>query len=144
VPNAATLGFIVGITTMLPVIGGFLGGGLATLLALLSQPLYAVFTFATFVGVQQIETHYQTPRVMSRSIGIDPILVIVAVFVGFALAGVIGALIAVPIVGIFYIVLRRWIIEPRKANMTPYTIQDGLIVLNSMNETDEKEPQKEL
>lgn len=144
VPNAATLGFIVGITTMLPVIGGFLGGGLATLLALLSQPLYAVITFATFVGVQQIETHYLTPRVMSRSIGIDPILVIVTVFVGFALAGVIGALIAVPIVGIFYILLRRWVIEPRKANMTPYTIQDGLIVLNSINETEETEPQKEL
>lgn len=143
VPNAATLGFIIGITTMLPVIGGFLGGGLATLLALLSQPLYAVITFATFVGVQQIETHYLTPRMMSRSIGIDPILVIVAVFVGFALAGVIGGLISVPIVGIIYILLRRWIIEPRKASMTPYTIQDGLIVLNSVSQPDEQEPQQE-
>lgn len=144
VPNAATLGFIVGVTTMLPVIGGFLGGGLATLLALLSQPLYAVITFATFVGVQQIETHYLTPRMMSRSVGIDPILVIVAVFVGFALGGVVGGLIAVPIVGVIYIVMRRWVIEPRKASMTPYTIQDGLIVLNKVGETDENELAEEV
>ncbi len=142
VPNAATLGFIIGVTTMLPVIGGFLGGGLATIMALLINPLHALFTLGTFVGVQQIETHYLTPRVMSRSVGIDPILVIVAVFVGFALGGVIGAILAVPIVGIFYIVFRRWVIEPRKASVTPYTIQDGLIVLNQIG--DEEADQEEL
>lgn len=141
VPNAATLGFIIGVTTMLPVIGGFLGGGLATILALLVNPLHAVITFATFVGVQQIETHVLTPRVMSRSVGIDPILVIVAVFVGFALGGVIGAVLAVPIVGIVYIVFRRWVIEPRKASVTPYTIEDGLIVLNNVSESAETVPE---
>ncbi|MBI5668542.1 MAG: AI-2E family transporter [Chloroflexi bacterium] len=143
VPNAATLGFIIGVTTMLPVIGGFLGGGLATLLALLVNPLHAVITFGTFVGVQQIETHYLTPRVMSRSVGIDPILVIVAVFVGFALGGVIGAILAVPIVGLIYIVVRRWIIEPRKASVTPYTIQEGLIVLNNVSDETEAVPQQQ-
>lgn len=143
IPSAATLGFIIGVTTMLPVIGGFLGGGLATILALLVNPLHAVITFATFVGVQQIETHYLTPRVMSRSVGVDPILVIVTVFVGFALGGVIGAVLAVPIVGIIYIVFRRWVIEPRKASVTPYTIQDGLIVLNNVSDDAKTEPQEQ-
>ncbi|HEX2905483.1 MAG TPA: AI-2E family transporter [Phototrophicaceae bacterium] len=139
VPNAATLGFIIGVTTMLPVIGGFLGGGLAALLALLTNPLHAVITLATFVGVQQIETHILTPRVMSRSVGIDPILVIVTVFIGFTLGGVMGAIIAVPIVGMIYIILRRHVIEPRKASVSPYIIKDGLIVLNAQEEEAEAE-----
>jgi predicted PurR-regulated permease PerM len=81
---------------------------------------------------------------MSRSVGIDPILVIVSVFIGFTLGGVIGAVIAVPIVGIIYIILRRHLIEPHKASVSPYVIQDGLIVLNKEAEdTAETEPQEQ-
>src|SRR5205823_9516283 len=68
VPNAVTLGFIVGITTALPIIVGYIGAVTATLLALLSGPdgpKYALFAFASFVAVQQIENHYLTPLVMS-------------------------------------------------------------------------------
>jgi predicted PurR-regulated permease PerM len=141
VPNAATLAFIVGVTTMLPVVGGFIGGGLATAIALIaSSPLYGVLTFITFVGVQQIETHYLTPRVMSRSIGVDPLLVIVTIFIGFTLYGVVGAIISIPILGTLAILLRSAIIEPRKASVSGYTIENGLVVLNEP--PPEEEPEK--
>lgn len=138
VPNAATLGFISGVGTLLPVIGGFLGGGLATLLALLSSPVHGVITFATFVGVQQIEVHYLTPRMMSRSVGVDPLLVMVAVFVGFTLYGVIGALIAVPILGTVALLLRYLVIEPRKVSVSAYKTEAGAVLIEDDTEVPEK------
>ncbi|MEP6987105.1 MAG: AI-2E family transporter, partial [Chloroflexota bacterium] len=133
VPNAATLGFIIGLGTMLPIVGGFVGGGFATLLALLTgTPVQGLAVFATFVAVQQIETHYLTPRAMSRSVGLDPLLTIVAVLIGFTLGGVVGAIIATPIMGTIAVLLRELVIEPRKVTVSPYTtMQDGLILMNN-------------
>ena len=133
IPNAATMGFIIGVGTMLPIVGGFVGGGFATLLALLTgTPVQALAVFATFVAVQQIETHYLTPRAMSRSVGLDPLLTIVAVLMGFTLGGVVGAIIATPIMGMIAVLLRELVIEPRKVTVSPYTTtEDGLILLNN-------------
>lgn len=135
VPNAITLGFLVGITTMLPVVGGFIGGIGATLLAGLANPLYGAITFGTFVGVQQIETHYLTPRVMSRSVGVDPILIIVGIFIGFSLYGVMGAILSIPILGALNVLLRRFVIEPRQNTVVAkeYKTDHGAVLL----ETDE-------
>jgi predicted PurR-regulated permease PerM len=132
IPNAATLGFIIGIGTMLPIVGGFIGGGVATLLALLTgTPVQGVAVFGTFVAVQQIETHYLTPRAMSRSVGLDPLLTIVAVLVGFTLAGVVGAIIATPIMGVIAVLLREIVIEPRKITVSPMVrTEDGLLLIN--------------
>ena len=128
VPNAVSLAFIMGITTMLPIIGGYIGAGLSTLLALLISPLSAVIAFGSFIAVQQIETHFLTPRVMSRSVGLNPILIIVVLFVGFALGGVIGALIAVPIAGTIGILMRHLVIEPRHAETIPQVVEGGILL----------------
>lgn len=130
VPNAALYGFIIGTTTALPIVGGFIGAGLAVFLAItLGTPLHALMVLGTFVAVQQVETHYLTPRMMSKSVGIDPIFIIVVVFIGFTLNGVIGALLAVPVAGTIYILLRYLVIEPRKANVQPYTVEDNGVVI---------------
>jgi predicted PurR-regulated permease PerM len=128
VPNAVTLGFIVGITTALPIIGGYVGAGTAVLLALLSSPLHALFAMISFVLVQQVENHYLTPRVMSRSVGLNPILIIVFLFIGFAVGGVIGALISVPLAGTLTILLRHLVIEPRKEENAPQFVEGGILI----------------
>jgi predicted PurR-regulated permease PerM len=128
VPNAATLGFIIGVTTMLPVIGGFVGGISATLLAMLGTPVHGLLVLGTFVVVQQVETHYLTPRAMSRSMSVDPLLVLVSIFMGFTLYGVIGAIIAVPIIGTINILLRRLVIEPRIEKLKHKVDGDGIIL----------------
>lgn len=130
VPNAALYGFIIGLTTALPIVGGFLGAGTAVVLAiLLGSPIHALAVLGTFVVVQQFETHWLTPRTMSKSVGIDPIFIIVVVFIGFTLNGVIGGLLAVPVAGMIYILLRYIVIEPRKAEVTPYTVEEGGILV---------------
>ncbi len=111
IDNALTLAFIVGISTLLPVIGGLVGGGLATLLAALMSPLQAVVVFITFLVIQQIEAHYLSPRVMARSVKLDPLLVIVAMMIGWTVAGVVGAVIAVPLVGMAAILGRHVVVS---------------------------------
>lgn len=128
VPNAVTLGFIIGITTALPVIGGFIGAGAAVLLALLSSPVNALITFGSFVAVQQVEVHWLTPRTMARSVGLNPILVITILFVGFSLAGVVGGLIAVPVAGTLSILLKHLVIEPRKEEAAPQIVHGGILI----------------
>ncbi len=128
VPGAATLGFIMGITTVLPLVGGYLGAGISTLLALLSSPVYALIAFGSFVAVQQVENHILTPRVMSRSVGLNPILIIIFLVIGSDLGGVIGALIAVPIAGTVMILLRYLVIDPRKNEAQPQFIQGGILL----------------
>jgi predicted PurR-regulated permease PerM len=128
VPNAVTLGFIVGATTALPIVGGYVGAVTAVLLALLSSPIHALFALVSFIAVQQIENHYLTPSVMSRSVGLNPILIIVFLFIGFALGRVVGALISVPIAGTMSILLRHLVIEPRKEENAPQHIQGGILI----------------
>ncbi len=134
VPNAVTLGFIVGITTALPIVGGYIGAFTATLLALLSSPLNGVIAFGSFVAVQQIENHYLTPRVMSRSVNLNPILVIVFLFIGFAVGGVVGALISVPIAGTLNILLLHLIIEPRQVEAAPQFVDGGILLPQTIKE----------
>lgn len=140
VPNAVTLGFIVGITTALPIVGGYIGAATAVLLALLSSPVHALIALGSFVGVQQIENHYLTPRVMSQSVGLNPILIIVFLFVGFSLGNVIGALIAVPVAGSISILLRHLVIEPRKEEAAPQFVEGGILLPSAIaKETATKE-----
>lgn len=128
VPNAVTLGFIVGVTTAIPIVGGYIGAITAVLLALLSSPLHALFAFLSFVGVQQIENHYLTPRVMSRSVGLNPILIIVFLVAGATVGGVVGALLAVPVAGALFIIARHLFIEPRQQATEPQRVQGGVLL----------------
>jgi predicted PurR-regulated permease PerM len=140
VPNPTTLAFIIGITTALPIIGGFIGAGLAVFLALLETPLAGLLTLASFVLVQQVETHYLTPRTMSNSVHISPILVIVGLFIGFAVGGVIGGLIAVPIAGTLMVLARHLFIEPKKDAVTPQRTHGGILIAGEENRLDSAIP----
>jgi predicted PurR-regulated permease PerM len=137
VPNAVTLGFVMGVSTMLPVIGGFVGAGVAVMLSLLSTPLHALLTFLSFVLVQQVELHYLTPRTMSRSVNLNPILVILFLFIGASLGGVVGAIIAVPLAGTAMILVRHFIIEPMKDTAEPQRVEGGILIAGT-HDTDTK------
>ncbi len=140
VPNAVTLAFIVGITTALPIIGGYIGAGFSVFIALIESPLAAVLTLASFVLVQQVENHYLTPRVMSNSVHISPILVIVSLFIGFSVGGVIGALIAVPVAGTLMVLARYLIIEPKREEVTPQRVKGGILIAGQESKPDTNIP----
>jgi predicted PurR-regulated permease PerM len=135
VPNAAALSFFYAVATAIPIIGGLVGVAIATFLALLSSPIHALAVLVVTTLLQQVENYYLTPRMMSQSVDLDPILVIVFVSVGFALDGITGALLAIPVSGTVTILLRHFVFEPQIAKADPIRIGGG--VLLTTNETDE-------
>jgi len=126
VPNALTFALIIGVLTAIPMVGGLLGGVIATLLTLLAAPEYIVTVAAIAFIVQQIESYVITPRVMSNRLDLDPLLIIVYSAIGFSLFGVVGALIAVPVMGSLHILLMVMVIKPHQENIRTFDMQDGL------------------
>ncbi|MFA5197507.1 MAG: AI-2E family transporter [Patescibacteria group bacterium] len=98
VDMALTLAILSGILELLPIIGPIVAGITAALVALTVSPLLALIVGAWYILVQQLENHILVPQIMKKSVGLNPIIIIVAILVGVQLMGVWGALIAVPVV----------------------------------------------
>jgi predicted PurR-regulated permease PerM len=98
VPLVLPLAALVFFSAFVPVVGAFVSGLVAVLVALVSQgPVVALIILAVVIVVQQLEGNVFEPLIMSKSVKLHPVAVILAVAVGVELAGVIGALFAVPV-----------------------------------------------
>ena len=98
VPLVSAIGVIVFLGAFVPLIGAFLSGGVAVLVALVAQgPLVALIMLGGVVLVQQIEAHVLQPFLMGRFVSVHPLGVILAIAGGVIVAGVVGALVAVPL-----------------------------------------------
>lgn len=111
VPLALPLALLVFFATFIPLIGSPIALAVATLVALAGRgPAIAIAVLALIVLIGQFEGHVLQPLVMSRQVSLHPVIVAVAVAAGSLLAGVIGAIVAVPLVSVAWAVtstLRR-------------------------------------
>jgi predicted PurR-regulated permease PerM len=98
VQYALLLALIAGVLEIIPYIGPFIAGTIAAFFAFLQSPALALIAIIVFIVIQQVEAHVLVPVVMSKSVGLNPVLVILAILVGGSLGGITGALIAVPLV----------------------------------------------
>lgn len=97
VPYALLLGALAGLTESIPYVGPWISGTVAALVALVTvDPLKALEVVLLFLVVQQLEGNLVQPLVMSRSVRLDPLLVLIAILVGSEMLGLIGAVLAVP------------------------------------------------
>ncbi|HSU01972.1 MAG TPA: AI-2E family transporter [Nocardioides sp.] len=94
---AFALAFVVGLFSLIPVVGAFVSGALMTLLALTVSPTVALVALVYYVAYQQVESYLIYPRIMKKSVDIPGSVTVVAALVGGSLLGVIGALLAVPV-----------------------------------------------
>jgi predicted PurR-regulated permease PerM len=108
VPYALLLGLLAALTELLPYLGPWISGSISVVFALIAVgPLKSVEVIILFILIQELEGNVVQPLVMSRTVHIDPLLVIVSVLVGINLLGIIGAVLAVPIAaGIQVLVVR--------------------------------------
>ncbi len=98
VPFVGAIGVLVFLGAFVPMIGAFVSGSVAVLVALVAQgPFTALLMFGVVVVVQQIEAHILQPFLMGRFVSVHPLGVIVAIALGVIVAGIPGALIAVPL-----------------------------------------------
>jgi predicted PurR-regulated permease PerM len=97
---ALAFGMFYGVMELVPYIGPILGALPAVIVALFTDPIVALWVTLLFVGLQQLEGHVVAPQVFGHTLRINPLLVIFALLLGLQLHGVVGALIALPILAI--------------------------------------------
>ena len=100
VPYAFLLGLWTAATGVLPYIGAWLGAIPAVILALFVSPWTAVLTALAYLAINQIEGNILTPRIQGEAVKVHPLLVFVAVIAGGEIAGLVGAVFAVPILAV--------------------------------------------
>ncbi|WP_123027933.1 AI-2E family transporter [Mycolicibacterium stellerae] len=99
VPLALPLASLVFLGAFIPLVGAVVAGFLAVIVALLAKGfIYALITLGLIIAVQQLEGHVLQPLVMGRAVSIHPLAVVLAIAAGAVLAGIVGALLAVPTV----------------------------------------------
>lgn len=101
-PYAIMLGVLVGFTALIPVVGAYVGAAAGIFMMLTISPMKALMFVIFIVVLQQLEGNLIYPRVVGNSLGLPALWVLVAVTVGGGIGGVIGMLVAVPIVSSIY------------------------------------------
>lgn len=102
---ALMLAVLAGLLEIVPYIGPFLAGTAAVALAFLQAPVLGVLVLALFLIVHQIEGYILIPQVMKRAVGLNPLVIIISMIIGAKLYGVLGVVVAVPIVAIISVFL---------------------------------------
>lgn len=92
IPNSMALGGITGILNIIPIIGPWLGGGLAAIVGIFVSPLVAVIAILGTIVIQQFVYTFISPKIMSDSVDIHPALTLIALMAGSALGGAMGGL----------------------------------------------------
>ena len=95
---ALVLALIAGLFEIVPILGPILAGIVAVLLTLASVGwTKAVFVVIIYIFIQQIENNFLVPKIMQKAVGLNPIISIIVLLIGAKLAGIIGALLAIPL-----------------------------------------------
>ena len=102
IPYATIISIIVGITALIPMLGGIIGTVIGSLFILVTNPIKTI-TFIIFIIIlQQIEGNFIYPKVVGKTIGLPGSWVVVAITLGGSLLGLIGVILSVPIASILY------------------------------------------
>lgn len=99
IPLAPLASLWAAMTSLIPQVGGLLGGGFLVMLALTQGPVVAIAAAVLFVAYMNIENHVISPAIVGESVGLTPATTMLAAFVGGAIAGLPGTLVATPLVG---------------------------------------------
>lgn len=140
VPYALALAIISALAELIPVVGPFIGAVPAIVVAFTVAPSTGVFVSLWYLVMQQLEGNVLVPKVMERSIGMNPLLVIIALIAGASLNGVVGALFALPVAGALQVVARHIWLQP-VIDAEPQRIDGGvLLTIDEQNDEIDDEP----
>lgn len=113
-PYASSIGIFIGVTSLIPIFGAYLGAVVGFLLIFPIDPTKALFFILFIIALQQIEGNLIYPKVMGNSIGLPGIWVFAAVILGAGLGGIVGMLFSVPVAATVYKLLRMIATEKEK------------------------------
>ncbi|MDN3482611.1 AI-2E family transporter [Arthrobacter sp. APC 3897] len=112
VPLALPLSVIVFVGSFIPLVGATAAGVLAALIALVANgPVVALIVVIVIIAVNQIEGNFLQPVVMGRTLSIHALVILLALTAGTILAGIVGAILSVPIAAVSWAIIKVWIGE---------------------------------
>ena len=117
-PYPLLLAIVAGIGELIPMVGPALGAAVAILVALSQQPWQLVSVIIFYVIIMNVEPHILVPRIMSRVVGMSPIVTLVALLTGIKLLGILGGLLAVPMAAALQVIVRE-VVEDVLAGSAP-------------------------
>jgi predicted PurR-regulated permease PerM len=117
VPYALALAAWVAITDVIPVLGALLGAAGVAAVAIVQSPETLLWSLLLLFAYQQVENFLIAPRVMNKAVDLSPATVIIALMVGGSLAGLVGALLALPLAALIKIVVDDFIVQGRVEQM---------------------------
>ncbi len=106
-PYALLVGVLIGFTALIPMVGAFIGCAVGAFLILLTNPMQALIFIGVFLVLQQVEGNLIYPHVVGSSVGLPSMWVLVAVTLGGSMMGVLGMLIFIPLMSVFYVLLKE-------------------------------------
>ncbi|MCA1588476.1 MAG: AI-2E family transporter [Chloroflexi bacterium] len=115
VPFAFPLALLAFIGEAIPMAGAFIAGGPIVLLALLQSPGQGLLMLIWIVVMQQLQGFIVVPLVQSRAVQLSPVVVLLSVLAGASLGGIVGAIIAIPVVAVADVVIRDVVFPVRRA-----------------------------
>jgi predicted PurR-regulated permease PerM len=129
VPLALPLASLVFLGAFIPLVGAVIAGALAVVVALIAKGLiYALFTLGLVIAVQQLEGHVLQPLVMGRAVSIHPLAIVLVIAGGGVLAGIVGALLAVPVLAFLNSSIRVLTASDPEAEQAAQESEDGPLV----------------
>jgi predicted PurR-regulated permease PerM len=108
VPYAVALGLIVAILDLIPLAGATIAAILIGVVAFLHTIVAGIIVVVFFVVYQQVENHVLQPVIYGRTVQLSPLAVLVSILIGAELAGILGALAAIPVAGSIQVLLLDW------------------------------------
>ncbi|MFO7679763.1 MAG: AI-2E family transporter [Chloroflexota bacterium] len=128
-PHTLLLAIVAGLLEAVPIAGPFLGAVPAFLVGLSISPTAAFWVIVASILIQQLENSLLVPRVMKRTIGVSPLVTLLALLAFGSLFGILGALIALPLAAVIQLLLNRWFVREREGVEETETRRDRLSVL---------------
>jgi predicted PurR-regulated permease PerM len=125
VPYAPALALIAGITEAIPLVGPLIGAIPAVIVAFTVSPWTGLAVVAFYVFIQALENNVLVPKIMSSNVGLNPLVIIIAIVAGSTLNGIIGAALAIPLAGALQVIVQDLWLTPTLASLPPEVTKTG-------------------
>ena len=121
-PYALLIGVLIAFTALIPIFGAFIGCAVGSFLIFMVSPQQAILFVIVFLVLQQIEGNLIYPHVVGESVGLPSIWVLAAVTIGGNLMGIVGMLVFIPMLSVFYTIFREFVyLRLKKQNIKQVT-----------------------
>lgn len=109
---ALVLAILAGFLELIPYLGPIMFAIPGIAIAFIQDPTLAIIVAIMYLLIQKIEAYVLVPKIMQKTVGLSPLMILVAILVGLKLAGILGVLMAVPLVAAAQVIIRDWRHDP--------------------------------